>query len=69
MNLALLQLEAELAARFGKFQPARVDGFHLPGLTRTYLEYDDTGAYRDIDPATGDVVDVGVLPQVEREAA
>ncbi len=57
-----LAIEIAMWARYAKFAPVQEPvGFRLGNLTRTYLEYDANGNFIERDPATGCIVDAGVI--------
>lgn len=65
-----LPIELAMWAKYEKFQPrAEPIGFRLGNLTRTYLEYDSTGSFIERDPATGFIVDGGVIEALALEDA
>jgi len=69
-----LKIERDMWERYAKFQPALEHRYALPNCTRTYLEYDGDGQFIERDPATGEIVDAGVIDAIfcaheDREAA
>ena len=74
MNNNPLPIELEMWAKYAKFAPVQEPiGFRLGNLTRTFLEYDSIGNFVERDPATGVIVDAGVIetlaPVDARDAA
>lgn len=70
----MLPIERAMWAKYAKFAPVQEPiGFRLGNLTRTYLEYDSSGSFIERDPASGVIVDAGVIetlaPGDARDAA
>lgn len=61
MTRSIEDVERELESLMAKFQPKPRRGFHVSGLTRTYLEYDDSGSFWEFDPVSGEVVETGTI--------
>lgn len=57
-----LPIERAMWARYAKFAPVQEPiGFRLGNLTRMALEYDSVGNFVERDPASGVIVDAGVI--------